>query len=70
MYKNEDERGYHNEQLRGRQKLHYLPKKNMLPEKFSSIQRKNTSMGADEMLTTIFTFKVKFLQLQYHQMQP
>lgn len=63
MYKNEDERGYHNEQLRGRQKLHYLPKKNMLPEKF-------TSMGADEMLTTIFTIKVKFLQLQYHQMQP
>lgn len=64
MYKNEDERGYNNEQLKGSQKLQYLPKKNILPEKFSSIQRKDTSMGAEEMLTTIFTFKVKFLQLQ------
>lgn len=68
MYKNEEEKGYYNEQLRARQKLQYILKKKMLAEKFSSIQRKDTSMGAEEMLT-IFTFKVKFLQFQYHQMQ-
>lgn len=68
MYKNEEEKGYYNEQLRARQELQYILKKNMLAEKFSSIQRKDTSMGAEEMLT-IFTLKVKFLQFQYHQMQ-
>lgn len=68
MYKNEEERGCYNEQLRARQKLQYLLKKKMLAEKFSSIQRKDTSRGAEEMLTTIFTFKVKFLQFQYYQM--
>lgn len=30
MYKNEEERGYYNEELRARQKLQYLPKKKML----------------------------------------
>lgn len=34
MYKSEGERGYYNVQLRARQKLQYLLKKNMLAEKY------------------------------------
>lgn len=69
MYESEGESGYYNAQLRARQKLQYLLKKKVLAEK-SLCHPKDTSMEAEEMLTTIFTFQVKFLQFQYHQMQP